>query len=53
MGRLTEFFDYIDKEKEVTSEYDRLNYNNITITDELKKFRKKIWSEKIDRDNKN
>lgn len=46
MGRLSEYFDYINKEKEISAEYDMLNYTHITVTDELKKLRKKILSEK-------
>lgn len=46
MGRITEYFDYINQPKEISVEYDMLNYTHITVTDDLKKLRKKVLSEK-------
>ena len=52
MGRLSEYFDYINKEKEVGAEYDAVNYTHMTVTDELKGLRKNLLRERRVRDNK-
>ena len=52
MGRITEFFDYINQDKEITAEYDLHNYTSLVITKELRAFRKKRMVNKRDRNNK-
>ena len=41
MGRLTEFFDYINGEKVADKERQAFRYNHLSITGDLKRIRRK------------